>query len=232
MFKTLSTFFGPLVAIETDTRVAQEIHTRGHWEFLDTLEILKVYDRYNQNKSGIMLDIGCNVGTWTLPLAQRYSQNSILAIDCQPLLVDCIQQTISLNHLTNVRAYCGAVSDRCESRVYNPVDYSWGGNLGAYEFEQPYANSDFNGRITNDVDTISVITIDSLGLDSVVFIKLDIEGMEYKALSGAVDTIQRSRPFITFEHHKTDRLAAEGLCKKLNYRLINTVGQMSLAVPN
>lgn len=232
MFKTLSTFFGPVVAIETDIRIAQEIDKRGHWEFQETLEILAVYDRHYQNPTGTMLDIGCNIGTWTLPLAQRYSQNTILAFDCQQPLVDCVCQTVDLNRLTNVKAYCAAVSDRVESRTYNKLDYHWGGNLGAYEFEPPHSNSDFNGRTTTETDTVSVITVDSLNLDSVVFMKLDVEGMEYQALVGAKETIQRCRPFITFEHHKTDRASAEEFCRSLDYRLLNTVGQMTVAVPN
>ena len=231
MFKILSTFFGPLVAIETDIRISQEILECGHWEFQDTLKIVSIYEHYFRNCQGLMLDIGCNIGAWTLPLAHRYSQNTILAFDCQPLVIDCINQTVRLNQLNNVTAQCCAVSDQCSQVVYNKIDYKWGANFGAYEFEAPYANSDFNGRTTNDADVISTLTIDSMNLERVVFIKLDIEGMEYKALQGAKDTIQRCRPFIVFEHHKTDRKGAEDFCRNLNYRLLNTVGQMSLAVP-
>jgi hypothetical protein len=65
----------------------------------------------------------------------------------------------------------------------------------------------------------------------VVFIKLDIEGMEYPALKGSVNTIKRCSPFVVFEHHKTDRDSAVQLLKDLNYVIYNTIGQMTVAVP-
>jgi len=232
MFRTVPTFFGPIVAIETDIRIAEELQRLGHWEFGSTLEILNIYQRYYANKSGHMLDVGCNIGTWTVPLAQRYPQNTILAFDCQPPLVECVQQTIQLNQLTNAQATCCAVSDACGTATYNKIDYEWGANFGAYEFEPPYAQSDFNGQTLPATDTIATRTIDSLNLDSVVFIKLDIESMELKALEGAVNTIQRCGPFVAFEHHKTDRKAAEQLLQDLGYSICpQTIGQMTLATP-
>ena len=232
MFKTLNTFFGPQVAIATDIRIAEEIQQHGHWEFGGTIEILDIYQQHYAGRSGHMLDIGCNIGSWTLPLAQRYPQNTIVAFDCQPLLIQCVQQTVQLNHLTNVQVNCCAVSDTCGTATYNLIDYEWGANFGAYEFEPPHAGSDFNGQTLDTTDTIATQTIDSLNLDSVVFIKLDIEGMELKALAGAKATLQRCGPFVAFEHHKTDRKRTEQLLKDLNYRIHPcSVGQMTLAVP-
>jgi hypothetical protein len=44
------------------------------------------------------------------------------------------------------------------------------------------------------------MTLDSLGLTDVSFMKIDIEGYEYYALLGAVDTITACRPVILYEH--------------------------------
>ena len=75
--------------------------------------------------------------------------------------------------------------------------------------------------------------MDSLNLDQVVFMKLDIEGMEHKALKGAINTITACQPFVTFEHHKTDRVGVENLLENLGYRILSeTIGQMSMAVPD
>ena len=232
MFKTLPTFFGPIVAIATDIRIAEEIDQQGHWEFGSTLEILNIYQRYYAGRSGHMLDIGCNIGTWTVPLARRYPKNTVLSFDCQPPLVECVKQTIQLNCLTNAQATCCAVSDTCGTATYRVIDYDWGANFGAYEFEPPYARPDFNGQTLDTTNTVATQTIDSLGLDSVVFIKLDIEGMELKALVGAQETLQRCGPFVAFEHHKTDRKTAEQLLQDLGYSICpQTIGQMTLAVP-
>jgi FkbM family methyltransferase len=231
MIKKISTFFGPLIAIESDTRISEEIQQVGHWEFDQLIEILNIYEKFYKERIGTMLDIGCNIGSWSLPLAQRYQQNIILAIDCQPLVIDCINQTIELNYLTNIRVdYC-AISDQCKEIQRKKIDYKWKANFGAYEFEPPVRESDFNGTFLSETEIIQTRRIDSFNLDDVVFIKLDIEGMEYQALNGAIDTIRRCLPFIAFEHHKTDRERTNQLLKDLDYVVYNTIGQLTLAVP-
>jgi FkbM family methyltransferase len=231
MIKTLPTFFGPLAVIESDTRITQEIQRLGHWEFNQLLEILNIYEKFYSQRNGIMLDIGCNVGSWSLPLAQKYQQNTILAIDCQQLVLDCVNQTIKLNALHNVQVKCCAISDQCQQVQHNKINYNWRANFGAYEFEPPMYNSDFNGTLLPELDTVQIQSIDSFDLDSVVFIKLDIEGMEYQALNGSIETIQRCSPFVVFEHHKTDRLSTNQLLTDLNYVIYNSIGQMTVAVP-
>jgi len=232
MFRTVRTFFGPMVAIKTDIRIAAEIAQVGHWEFVDLLEILKIYEKFYAGRTGTILDIGCNIGSWLLPVAHRYSQNTVRAFDCQPLAVDCVRQTVQLNQLTNVQADCAVISDICGTATYNKIDYDWGANFGAYEFETPYTQSDFNGQKLAETAVVETLTIDSLNINDVVLIKLDVEGMELKALKGAADTIQRCGPFVAFEHHKTDRKTVEQLLVNLGYKIYpDSVGQMTLAVP-
>lgn len=231
MFKTLSTFFGPLVAIDTDIRITPEVGQLGHWEFTDLLGIIDTYEKFYSNRKGTILDVGCNIGSWLLPIAQRYSNNNILAIDCQQLAIDCVNQTIKLNNLHNVQTKCCAVSNECTTKNVNKINYHWGANFGAYEFEPPHAESDFNGRNLVELEPVDVITIDSLSITDVVFMKLDIEGMEYSALRGAENTIKQSQPFIAYEHHKTDNAAAQELLANLNYKIYTTLGQMTVAIP-
>lgn len=231
MFKKLSTFFGPLVAINTDTRITSEIDLIGHWEFVDFLNIIKLYEKFYSGRTGTMLDIGCNVGSWLLPLAQRYAQNKILAIDCQSLAIDCVTQTIALNNLQNVQTMYCAMSNVCGRKDYSAIDYQFGANFGAYELEPPYAASDFNGRMLGNTVTLETRTVDSLMLPDLVFVKLDVEGMEYQVLQGAESTIKQCQPFIAFENHKTNNNAAVELLTSLNYKINNVFDQMSIAVP-
>src|SRR4030095_13809625 len=46
---------------------------------------------------------------------------------------------------------------------------------------------------------VEMITIDSLGLDAVGLIKLDIQGSETIALRGAEETLRRCRPVVLIE---------------------------------
>lgn len=47
--------------------------------------------------------------------------------------------------------------------------------------------------------SIQALTIDSLNLDTLDFIMLDVEGAEFRALKGGLETIQRCRPIIQIE---------------------------------
>jgi hypothetical protein len=46
---------------------------------------------------------------------------------------------------------------------------------------------------------VPLVTIDSLGLENVTFMKIDVEGHEIAALRGAADTIKRDRPRLFVE---------------------------------
>jgi FkbM family methyltransferase len=228
--QVIRTFFGPMAVIRTDIRIAQEIKQLGHWEAGDFLEIMRVFDRYYSGTLGAFLDIGCNIGTWTLPLAHRYP-NPIFAFDCQSLACRALQQTIQLNRLHSVRVQQCAISDQVGHLPMPAIDYSYGANFGSFELVAPYKNPDSNVQHTLQHDKIATMTVDALDIGPIAFIKLDVEGMELASLLGAQRTLEKDRPFIVFEHHKTDRTRAEDLLTNLGYREYNTIGQMSMFIP-
>ena len=56
---------------------------------------------------------------------------------------------------------------------------------------------------------INVITVDSLALDKVSFIKFDVEGSESDALEGAAETIKRDRPIMKIAcYHRSEDVFA------------------------
>lgn len=231
MITITDTFFGPMATVTTDSRISEEISRLGHWEFMDLQNIATVYHKFYGNRIGTMLDIGCNLGSWVVPMAKRYSNNKFLAFDCQQLLIDCLNQTLTLNAITNVETKCCVITDINTVLTFNPVDYTWAANFGAFEFEPPINESDFNGQRSTQVCDIEAITIDSLNLDNVSFIKLDIEGMEHKALQGAIETLKKCRPMIVFENHKTDLQAVKKLLSEINYKTHCELGQITVVLP-
>ena len=56
---------------------------------------------------------------------------------------------------------------------------------------------------------INVITVDSLALDKVCFIKFDVEGSESDAIEGAAETIKRDRPVMKIAcYHRSEDVFA------------------------
>ena len=58
----------------------------------------------------------------------------------------------------------------------------------------------------NGTKTVNTISIDQIENDKIDFIKLDIEGAEYKALLGAEKTIKKNKPVIAVcvYHNQSD----------------------------
>jgi hypothetical protein len=52
-----------------------------------------------------------------------------------------------------------------------------------------------------------MLTIDSLDLKRLDFIKIDVEGMELEALAGGRNTIMKHKPVMLIESIKTDKVA-------------------------
>lgn len=75
-------------------------------------------------------------------------------------------------------------------------------------------------------DSINVMALDSFSFPRLNFIKLDIEGMEYDALCGAVGNIQKHRPIIVceinrsaLERNATSFTQITSLMETLNYKV-------------
>ena len=86
-------------------------------------------------------------------------------------------------------------------------------------------------QMTHDPGEIPMLRIDDLGLTDVDLLLLDLEGYEFFALLGAMQTIMRTRPLIIVEQNKKSRGqgfqpgAIELLLNSLDYRVRSTAGE-------
>jgi len=126
--------------------------------------------------------------------------NTVWAFEPSPINYQCALKTIEWNDLKNVVLHNKAVStsnqDSVRFMVTNPKDKK---NYGG------------GSRIPQENEVINVKTIDvsSVRIDDVVpqerkvsVIQLDVEGHEFAAIRGAINTIKRSRPILILESFK------------------------------
>ena len=94
-----------------------------------------------------------------------------------------------------------------------------------------FAHRSVSRRIVGSGD-IRAMPIDALELPELDFLKLDLEGYEYRALLGARETLLRTRPYVLFEdkEHKAelygDGEGAHQFLKSLGARLVAQVGKL------
>lgn len=144
---------------------------------------------------GTAIDGGAHYGSWT-----RYLTDfaKIIAFEPRQDIHECLVR--NTEHIPHVDCRHQALGDRMDSVSVG---------IGKH-----YDNSGC-GTVLGNGDT-PMITIDSLGLDDVGFIKLDVEGMEYHTLKGAEETLKRCKPVVLFEDkgHSEDYGVTKGECGK------------------
>jgi FkbM family methyltransferase len=165
-----------------------------------------------QLTSGWLLDVGANIGLYTL-LLRSVSPLPILAYEPQPLLFKLLQWNVAFNRLPNVEARniaCGA------SRGVAPFWLGLNGSVvpgttlsqpacsaasapAMGDWEQEAGIALRGGAVVN----IPVTTLDEdlAELQAIALLKIDCEGFEYRILQGARHLLKRHRPLLFIEVH-------------------------------
>lgn len=136
---------------------------------------------------GCAIDGGAHVGTWAKRLSGLFDR--VHAFEPSPDTFECLAYNLRRSGCFNVTTHQAALGNR-PGTIALTLDAAneARGNTGAR-------------HVTDGVD-VPVVTIDSLQLDRVGLIKLDVEGSEPLALEGAAATIARCRPIVLFENKK------------------------------
>ena len=206
LFNSCRCKHGHLLYYPTDFIISASLATYGEWtegEVYLYRDILKAGDT--------VLDVGAHVGTMTLPLARIVGPSGrVLAFEPQRLVFRLLEANVALNSLVNVETYNALLGDEQVAEVAVPeIDPTARGNMGAFsqpQFQQtrdgePLLDSDGQQLSMLGVNYVPQMTIDTLRVDRVDFIKLDVEMMEEAVLAGAAQVLDRDAPIIYMEHH-------------------------------
>ena len=164
-----------------------------------------------------VLDIGANVGDWTLPFAERVGPTGrVLAFEPVPYLAETVSKTAMVNRHSWVEVHNVALgSEETEALFSIEHGNSGGSRLGS-------RSGDFSS-ITVRVRTLDHILAERPEIDRIDFIKIDVEGHELAVLKGAQQTLTRFHPPLVLECGAEDsnaRFALHDLLVKLGYGII------------
>jgi len=144
----------------------------------------------------VFIDIGANIGLHTL-FASAIVSNRGMVFSFEPFSenYNLLQHNISLNNASNVVAERIAVSD-----LKQQIDI---------RYDTSHANSGMASAYLpgfSQYETVDSISLDEYlfyhQIERVNFIKIDIEGGEYPALSGMRETLKKFNPIILLEINK------------------------------
>lgn len=123
---------------------------------------------------------------------------------------------VNNNNLTNVILMNSALSDNL-GNLYINTSQSDGKHTGG------------GSSISDNGDICVAINIDRLNIDDLVLIQLDVEGHELIALTGAQETINKSRPVIAIEDNNNN--CTEFLAS-LKYEIAGQIPGLTIWVPS
>ena len=177
----------------TDEVISKAIFDSGEWEPVNLLLANILCDGI---ESPLALDVGANLGAFSVPLAQKLGQRNGLVYSFEPQRVVFYQlcANIFLNRLDNCMAYNMGVGDAAGTLDLPDNNYD-SSNLGAYSLVPEYQDL-MNLKKASPTalkHSVPIVTLDGFKLPRKVdFLKIDVEGMELQVLQGAQQLLKDS----------------------------------------
>lgn len=144
--------------------------------------------------NSIVIEGGCHIGTHTIKLGMLAKH--VYAFEPMPSSYNLLEKNININELKNITVFEKGLSNTSNTAYFEwiPKDNPGGSGLSNNPMGKPLWIKEEQNK-----HEVELITIDSLNLDNLDFIKLDIEGYEKLAISGGMQTIKKYKPVITLE---------------------------------
>jgi FkbM family methyltransferase len=136
-----------------------------------------------------IIDVGANIGGVSHAFSQIVPDGNVIAIEANRKLIKKIKSRIVEYNLTNVRVLHRAAYNTNFRILTLHVDRSL------------YASSSSLYRIESNLSRqwVRTLTLDSLELNKLELIKIDVEGAEADVLLGATEIITSIKPWVIFE---------------------------------
>lgn len=169
----------------------------------------------NYGPGVVIVDCGANIGVFTVAWAKALQDNgTVYAFEAQEKLFYALAGNVILHNCLNVHARHAAVGANSGILAIPEPDYNVPGSYGSFELKKRENTEDIGQPIDYQKTSLSVslVAIDSLKLDRLDLLKIDVEGMEIDVLEGALETIRRCKPQVFVETFKSDgKVIAEKL---------------------
>lgn len=180
----LETQNGRFYFANADDYIARMMRRDGHWE----VHICEALMAIMPEKAIIRgLDVGANIGAFSIQLAsiakRKGAQLQIQAFEVQPLVFSNLIKNIELNCLgDSIQAHQLAIGAESGEIEFDVLDNTRARNAGAFSLSDEITKNFDVGLPVCGRSKCRSISLDTLDLASIDFIKIDVEGMELEIL--------------------------------------------------
>jgi FkbM family methyltransferase len=169
--------------------ISQTIRNNKIWE----PHMHDIFDKFIK-KDSIVIECGCHIGSHTIKMASLCEK--IYGFEPMPATYNVLKKNIELNSITNAIIYEKGVSDNKGTTTFHWIG---DGDTGQCGLDNNPMGKPSWIKSTDETINVELITIDSLNLDKLDFMKIDVEGYEPLVIKGGFNTIKKCKPVIIME---------------------------------
>jgi len=155
-----------------------------------------ILTRFDPQPGDIVVDIGANLGRYTV-IAEKKVRNegSVISIEANPAIFNLLTKNIQLNELSNVIPLNYAVfSEKTKIKFFvnNDLRNNQYGTINS-DIDN-FANKGLERHVYVDANTVdSILSENSIKVQDVQWIKIDVEGAEFDVIKGSKELISNAK---------------------------------------
>jgi FkbM family methyltransferase len=164
---------------------------------------------YRSRKDDVIFDVGAHIGVFAVAAARRVTHGRVYAMEPDQQNFALLTRNAALNGLSNLVAHRIALSDRQgKTRLYRQAE-SW-----AHSICKPMTK---DGAIGSDVVVTATLRgfIADNAISRIDYLKMNVEGAEYRVLLQASKRTLQKIGFILVEFHPSEEHCADQLVDHL-----------------
>jgi FkbM family methyltransferase len=200
-FVVLDSVYGKFIVARTCLFQAEALVKTGRTHIESELNnIFAIVDTLPAD--AVIVDGGANIGFFTVPVAHRTQGRGtrIISFEPQRQLFQALGGSLAINGYQHVYLHNCGLGETPGQAELPAIDYSVAQDFGTVSLSDEYTVVEH--RWMND-RVVDITSIDAMDLPRLDFFKLDVEGYEVPALTGALVTIKKHRPWIWVEYFIT-----------------------------
>ncbi len=218
-----------LILNEAET-IQKSLLKNGYFEQL----AVKICVKFADNST--IVDVGSNIGTFSIPVALNFPKAKIISIEPQRNVFFHFCSNILVNKLQNIYPFNIAIGKTNKKNVSIKVPlldsfiekYTGSVSLDPkiHELRKKIIGIAEPSLYAKNFEDVPLKNLDEIaGRDKISFIKIDVEGMELSVIRSGEEVLKKFKPFLYFEawHFEDFKLEKNKLTnyvKKMGYELI------------
>ena len=172
-----------------DCPISNSLRNHTLWE----PHLHNVFEKYIKPNS-VVLEAGCHIGTHTIKMALL--SKKVYAFEPMPKSNTLLHKNLEINNIENVNLSLLGLSNQMSTTEFDWIPENNPGGSGLAN--NPAGRPPWLQKTSQNIK-VNLVTIDSLGLNTLDFMKIDVEGYEKNVIEGGLETIKKTRPIIVIE---------------------------------